>query len=423
MSKHRIIQLRDILIKAKQAYYFGGKPIMPDTQYDAFEDELRELSPNDPVLSIVGAPVPPDHILEKAEHRMHMGSQSKVNTEAEMRAWVANHSNKWVCDECGYVETQIGTITSSPHCPDCESAMHPTNFHVSYKGDGGSAAAYYEGGNLVQVISRGDGKIGEDITAAALKFQGLPTYVEYEDEPFTGSVRFEVILDKDVWQEIGGKNPRNMGNGIMGRKDGVQAECLKVYSFDIKNGVDFKTEAEKSSTMEAMGFSVMPWTVVEDADELVEYYNQTMETRGPNNSGSLPFWIDGIVIKLNDLSIQDQLGYSSDGKTHRGQVSWKPEAEGAITVLKDVVLSCGHTGAIIPNGRLEPVNLGGVTITNVLLNNWDFIAALDVAVGDRVFVSRRNDVIPYVEKVVERVYECPECGFRGTLTEQEEHHS
>jgi len=158
----RIAQLRNEILKAKQAYYYGSEPLFSDREYDALEDELRRLVPDDPVLKLVGAPVPPDSMLTKASHRIPMGSQSKVNSIEEFQTW---------------------------HEKSGRSVLHG-----SLKGDGASAAAYYENGHLKQCISRGDGSVGEDVTANALRFKGLPAYVAHGDRPFNGAVRLEVIL-------------------------------------------------------------------------------------------------------------------------------------------------------------------------------------------------------------------------------------
>ena len=156
----RIDQLRDLILKAKHAYYFGPEPIMSDAEYDSLEDELRMLAGDDPLLAMVGSPVPADSILTKARHAMPMGSQNKVNSEAEFRAWV-------------------------------EKSGGPP-LHVSLKGDGASAAAYYREGRLVQAISRGDGVIGEDITANAIRFQGLPAWVGAAGPQDMGKVMAQV---------------------------------------------------------------------------------------------------------------------------------------------------------------------------------------------------------------------------------------
>ena len=145
MDASRITALRNLILKAKHAYYYSGEPIMSDAEYDALEDELRLLAPDDPVLALVGSSVPLDAMLTKARHSIPMGSQSKVNSEQEFRSWWARSGTPFV--------------------------------HASLKGDGGSAAAYYRDGRLVQAISRGDGTVGEDITANAMRFKGLPAWV------------------------------------------------------------------------------------------------------------------------------------------------------------------------------------------------------------------------------------------------------
>lgn len=150
----RITTLRNLILKAKHAYYYSGEPIMSDSEYDALEDELRIFAPDDPVLAIVGAQVPADSMLTKARHSIPMGSQSKVNSEAEFRTWFA--------------KSEIAEL------------------HASLKGDGASAAAYYSNGRLVQAISRGDGTVGEDITANALRFKGLPAWVGDNSGVFSG---------------------------------------------------------------------------------------------------------------------------------------------------------------------------------------------------------------------------------------------
>lgn len=385
----RQTELRNLIMKAKQAYYYGGSPIVTDAEYDALEDELRQLAPEDPVLALVGAPVPPDNMLTKARHRIPMGSQSKVNSDEEYRAWYKKSA------EGGGV-------------------------HASLKGDGASAAAYYEDGRLVQVISRGDGTVGEDITANAVKFKGLPTFVHADEDGFSGAVRFEVILTVEDWGVVDPDrktNPRNAGTGIMGRKNGQQSELLSVFAFDIDENRDgdpvvFETEHAKSHRLEELGINVVDYRMCATPDEAVAYYEEVVQTRD-----DLPIWIDGVVLKIDDLVQQSELGVTS-GRP-KGQVAWKFDSEGAETVLRAVTISGGHTGALIPNAELEPVKIGGTTVRNASLANWDEVKRLDLAVGDRVWVIKANDIIPKVINVIARPLtrqpvaepgECPFCG-------------
>ena len=379
----RVSQLRSLIVRAKQAYYFGANALYTDAAYDAMEAELQKLSPNDPVLKMVGCPIPPDSVHQKATHKMLMISQDKVNSIEEFRAWYAERAKG-------------GKI------------------HASLKGDGSSIAGYYDNGPLTSAVTRGDGEQGEEVGALAAKFKGLPAYIE----GFSGSIRFEAILTLADWQVVGGKNARNMGAGIIGRDNGFQAEFITAFAFDITNGKKFKTETEKSQYLESIGVSTMPWETLDGPDEVVAYFENFVKNRA-----NLPIEADGIVLKLDDLAVQDEWGLAPSGKYYKGQVAWKPEAQGAVTKLVDVVITGGHRGEICPNARLEPVDIAGVTVSRVFLSNWDEIERLGLAIGDTVLVTRRNDVIPHIEEVVERAYECPECHFKGTLAEQQAHHA
>ena len=384
----RITELRNLIIKAKHAYYYSGEPMMDDAEYDALEDELRQHSPDDPVLKIVGAQVPAESMLTKARHSIPMGSQSKVNSESEFRTW---------CEK-----NDVGLI------------------HASVKGDGASAAAYYLNGRLVQAISRGDGVFGEDITANALRFKGLPVWVESEGRPFNGAVRFEVILTVEDWTRIDpsrSKNPRNAGTGIMGRKNGLQSDFLTIFAFDLDESRDgepfnFETEIEKTARLAELGFCVMPHTHCSDADEAVRYFKTIAQTRN-----ELPIWIDGVVMKINAIKKQVELGVT--GGRPKGQIAWKFDSVGAETILEGVVVSGGHTGGLYPTAQLRAVDIGGTTITNASLANYDEIARLDVAIGDSVWVVKANDIIPKIIRVTERPAHrrailqpacCPFCG-------------
>jgi len=362
--------------------------MMDDAEYDALEDELRQHSPDDPVLKIVGAQVPAESMLTKARHSIPMGSQSKVNSESEFRTW---------CEK-----NNVGPI------------------HASVKGDGASAAAYYSNGRLVQAISRGDGVLGEDITANALRFKGLPVWVESEGRPFNGAVRFEVILTVEDWTRIDpsrSKNPRNAGTGIMGRKNGLQSDYLTIFAFDLDESRDgepynFETEIEKTGRLAELGFNVMPHTHCSDADEAVQYFKDIAQTRN-----QLPIWIDGVVMKINAIEKQVDLGVTA-GRP-KGQIAWKFDSVGAETVLEGVVVSGGHTGGLYPTAQLRAVEIGGTTVSNASLANYDEITRLDVAIGDSVWVVKANDIIPKIIRVTDRPayrqailqpVSCPFCG-------------
>lgn len=367
----QINQLRDLILKAKHAYYYGDKPAMSDLGYDTLEDQLRLLSPDDAVLNIVGAPVPLDSMLTKARHAMPMGSQNKVNSQAEFMAWYAKNAVKAI--------------------------------HASLKGDGGSAAAYYEAGRMTKVISRGDGIVGEDITANAMRFKGLPAYAGTENGGFTGSVRFEVILTVADWAIVDpelSKNPRNTGNGIMGRKNGSQSELLTVFAFDIEEvrdgkPVEWDTESQKSDRLTSLGFNAIPHQTFDSAQAAADYFDNINVTRA-----SLPFWIDGVVLKIDDITHQKELGVS--GGCPKGQIAWKFDSVGAESVLEAVIVSGGHTGGLFPTAQFRPVQIGGTTVSSASLANYDEIERLGLAIGDSIWVVKANEIIPKVIRVTER---------------------
>ena len=383
----QIEYLANLLLLYKQAYYYGD-PLVTDAEYDRLEDDLRSLCPSHAVLAMVGAPVPPDNMLEKAEHLMPMGSQSKVNTVQEFRSW--------------YAKNKVQSI------------------HVSLKGDGGSAGAYFQDGKLIQIITRGDGAFGEDITFNGVRFKGIPLWLESEGRPFTGSVRFEGMLTLADWEiadPTKATNARNAGNGIMRRKSGEQAQLITAFAFDIIEIIDgtevqWPSEDAKTQRLIDLGFNVLENASFTEVDEAIAYFESVTRRRK-----SLPVMIDGVVFKINDVAAQKTLGIA-DGRP-KGQVSWKFEAEGAETILTACEITGGHTGSLIPNARFNPVEIGGTTVSNASLANFDEIARLDIAIGDSIFVVKANDIIPKVIEVLHRPADrkpivkpqgCPFCG-------------
>jgi DNA ligase (NAD+) len=275
---------------------------------------------------------------------------------------------------------------------------------------------YYEDGRLKQCISRGDGSVGEDVTANALRFKGLPAYVADGDRPFRGAVRIEVILTVEDWGIVDparSKNPRNAGTGIMGRKNGHQAELLTVFAFDLdEEGREFATESEKTARLAELGFNVIEHLACTTTDDAIAFYERVVQQRD-----TLPIWIDGVVLKLDDIAAQRAMG-STAGRP-KGQIAWKFDSSGAETTLLGVNISGGHTGALIPNAELAPVEIGGTTVRNASLANYGEVERLGLAVGDRVWVIKANDIIPKVVRVTEQgsnrqpivpPSQCPFCG-------------
>lgn len=381
MSNARQIILADLITKAKQAYYFSGSPIMSDAEYDALESELADLCPQHALLQNVGAPLPEaaQH-LSKVKHSMPMGSQAKVNTPEEFAAW-------------------------------CSRRPTSSGLHCSLKADGCSIAAYYRKGKLVQAISRGDGETGEDVTANALSFKGLPSILS---EPLNCSVRLEAVLTVQDWLKLDparASNPRSLANGILGRKDGKNSHLLSTLAFDLE-GIELQTEREKSLWLEQHGFTPTTWQLAQNLPQVKSFVQQAQQAR---NLETWDYWSDGVVVKLNSLSDQRELGTTS-GRP-KGQIAWKFSAEHTVATLLQVEWSVGHTGAITPIANITPVRLGGTTVQRISLANPDMIAALGLRNGSQVEVVKAGDIIPKITKVVkagrgapvEIPSKCPSC--------------
>lgn len=370
---------RELLLKARQAYYFGT-PIMTDAQYDALEERLRAQNPDDPILKMVGAPVPKDSLLKRARHRIHMGSQEKVTSFGELVKW---HRNR-------------------------EPAA--THFHVSYKADGSSISLYYEGGRLVQAVTRGDGFEGEDISATAALFQGVPLILP---EELSVGIRCEAVLTIEDWRKVDPEmrtNPRNVASGILGRLDGKGARHITALAFDVTalesdEGLVFpepKTETQKMELLLRLGFHLPVWRRCEGLEEVQDFFEETRQKR---ERDEMPYWIDGVVVKYDDLQVQRELGVVDNRP--KGQVAWKFEAQTKESVIERVEWQVGNTGAVTPVAHVQPVRIGGTTVTRASLANPENIRALGATIGARVLVAKAGDIIPAIIEVLERKEETP----------------
>lgn len=370
-------------ITAASEAYYNEEALITDEDFDALQDRLRSLSPSHPVLRLVGAPAA--H-LSKASHSIPMGSLNKITNDAELEKFVQS-------------------VAGNRALPV---------FVIQPKYDGSSLSLIYKHGKLVQAITRGDGIIGEDVTANALRIPSIPAQLSSR---VSCSVRGEIVLGVREWEKIQPlktSNPRNVGNGTLRRTDGSNAELLAFRAYDIlpEVGPFSKTEQEKITLLQGMGFEATEFEVCRSVAELQSRLNAMLANRSFGR-----FQIDGAVIKADSVELQEALGVTS-GRP-KGQTAYKWESAVGMTKLIDVVLTVGHTGFIIPTGKLETIQLMGTQVSSVLLNNWDQIKRLDVAIGDTVVVSKRGDIIPFVERVAIRpanrrpIVEptvCPACG-------------
>lgn len=407
-------ELRFLIDKADSAYYRPGlESFIPDSVYDDAKNRLKSEAPDDERNTRVGVPYSPEELRTKVKHSIPMGSLD--NTDDGILGY-----DKWIGD-------MAKAIFSSSMDTDKIEIL------ASLKIDGGSIRARYEKGKLVVVATRGNGEVGENITANGINFQNLPLELP---EPITCDVRGEAILYVEDFRKLVeaeyGKpfneipvketsNPRNVGNGILGRDNGKDSSLVRFLTFNIvTEDRDYSSEREKFEHMRQLGFQPVPHKLCKGIDEVRSFYDSSASGRD-----NLPFEIDGVVVVVNDIDYQNSF-VTDDIKTRlrpKYARAIKFPHRAAVTTLESVDLSVGHTGAIIPTAVLEEVRIGGVNVEHALLNNWDEINRLGIGVGDEVEVILAGDIIPKVIRCVKKASKgntvpepthCPSCGKETT---------
>lgn len=406
----RVRELRDTLNEYNYHYYVLDEPKVPDAEYDrlfrelqALENEHPELVTDDSPTRRVGATG--ETSFEEVVHRLPMLSLDNAFDEQEMR------------DFDRRVRERLGSEDSIEYV--CEPKL-----------DGLAVSLHYEQGVLTRAATRGDGYSGEDITANVRTIPSVPLRLRGEGYPDLVEIRGEVYMPRAGFEKLnrdladrGEKtfvNPRNAAAGsLRQKKPSVTARRpleMCAYSVAVEDENQLPgTQWDGLMKVRDWGFRINPeMRRARGVEECLEAYQQLMDKRD-----SLSYEIDGIVFKVNDLQLQQRLGFVS--RAPRWAIAYKFPAQEELTVIEDVEFQVGRTGAVTPVARLKPVFVGGVTVSNATLHNMDEIARLDAHIGDTVFVRRAGDVIPQVVKVVpekrpanaravELPAHCPECG-------------
>ncbi|MBQ3965352.1 MAG: NAD-dependent DNA ligase LigA [Treponema sp.] len=350
------------LIKKYQDSYYNGEGEISDAEFDRLWDELKELDPSNPILQRVGAD---SGNFAKREHIMPMGSQEKAADPQQFLAWAKNH----VYNE----------------------------YLVEYKLDGASLELQYLHGELQHAVTRGDGSIGDDITANAKKMQGVQAALfDADGKPidFTGGIRGEVIMTHTVHKRYYADkaNCRNAANGLMKRKDGGGSEHLVLMTYDAlatEGDSPFADEVEKMSWLASLGFKTSPLKICKNPDEVIAYRAEVMESRK-----NLDYDIDGLVIKERVINRED----ASRARPDR-QIAFKFSLEEAVSILREVEWS--ESGATYtPVAIFDEVQLNGTTVQRASLANPDTIRKLGVKIGSHVVVVKRGEIIPKIEAVL-----------------------
>lgn len=398
----RMAYLIDVLNKANVEYYVNDNPTLSDNEYDSLMDELIKLEEKYPQLKQSNSPTTKvgNEVIaafNKVTHPTPMFSLADVFNEDEVRDF----------------DAKVRKEVSNPEYV-CELKM-----------DGLAVSLIYKDGKFVSAATRGNGVIGEDITHNVRTIKKLPLTLHKKVDL---EVRGEIYMNKKVFNELNEKrkqenlnlfqNPRNAAAGSIRQLDSsiTKERQLDIVLYHLPN-TTLKKHSETIELLKECGLPTNPNNkICKNIDEIMDYIHYWTEHRP-----ELPYEIDGIVIKVNDLAMQKRLGYTV--KYPKWAVAYKFPAETVITRLDDIVCTVGRTGQITPNAVLEPIKVAGSTIRRATLHNYQYISDKDLRIGDYVYLHKAGDVIPEVVGPVKerRVNElepyvmidkCPICGAK-----------
>ena len=415
--KEQILQLRDELNKHNYNYYVLDNPTISDYEFDLKLKQLIALEQQHPEYfdlnspsQRVGGEITKNFETLVHEHRMY--SLDNSYSKEDLLDW----------------ETRIKKLVDGN-----------LEFTCELKYDGASISLTYENGLFVKAVTRGDGVQGDNVTANVKTIKSVPLQLQ-GDFPEKFDIRGEIVLPFEGFHkmneeriEIGEepyRNPRNTASGSLKLQDSSEVakrplECL-LYSI-VGNNLNIKTQFEGLEKARSWGFKVpQAAKLVHSIDGVLEFINYWDEHRH-----ALPYETDGVVIKVNNLQQQEELGYTA--KAPRWAIAYKFKAEQVSTRLNEITYQVGRTGAITPVANLEPVELAGTTVKRASLHNADQIEKLDIRVGDEVFVEKGGEIIPKIIAVdlskrpansipTQYITNCPECHTQLVRTEGEAQH-
>ncbi len=414
--------LREKLTTYQDSYYRDGRSLVSDAEYDRLFDALVRLesehpelrTPDSPTLR-VGSDLSSD--FAEVEHSIPVLSLDKAYSVAEVLKFASRASQ------------EAGKASSVGKDPQLTGSAEPTNkgfpgFVLEEKIDGFSLVLYYEKGVLVRAVTRGNGHVGNDVTANVKTIRQVPLRLS---KPATLAVRGEVFLYKKDFERINRTlaepfaNPRNLAAGTIRRNKSSETARVPLSMFCYEgfwsDGSVFYNHIDILKELETLGLPIdSSYTYYSGSltlSELEEDIKKRTETRQ-----SLPYEIDGLVLKVDNLADREALGYTQHHP--RWAIAYKFDSPQAESVVKSIDVQVGRTGRITPMARIKPTSLAGSTIRNITLHNQEYVDELEIAVGDTVSISKRGDVIPAVEAVLEKndagntTYRipatCPVCG-------------
>ena len=410
--QNRVNELHDLLNQYSYEYYVKDNPSVPDSEYDKLLRELIDIENAHPELKTDDSPTvrvggEAQSSFEKVNHETPMLSLGNAFNEEELRRF----------DE--RIREHIGNV----------------EYMCELKIDGLAVSLKYEDGRFVQGLTRGDGTTGEDITENLRTIHAIPLKIK---EPLNVEVRGEAYMPRRSFMKLNDErekneeqpfaNPRNAAAGSLRQLDPKLAakRKLSVFLYSVNDFTDFNatTQSDALDELDRLGFKTNHERArVEDIEGVLEYIKKWTKQRE-----QLSYDIDGIVIKVNDLDQQDEMGFTQ--KSPRWAIAYKFPAEEVVTELKDIELSIGRTGVVTPTAILEPIRVAGTTVSRASLHNEDLIKERDIRIGDSVIVKKAGDIIPeVVRSIIDRrpndakpyhmPTHCPSCGHELVRIEGE----
>ena len=384
--QQQIDTLRQDLRRYEYEYHVLDNPTIPDAEYDRLFHQLKALEAAHPELITADSPTQrvgakPLSGFAQIRHEIPMLSLDNAFSDEEFYAFVKRIEDRLI------------------RLPD------PLTFCCEPKLDGLAVSILYVNGVLTQAATRGDGTTGEDITANIRTIRNIPLQLLMDNPPTRLEVRGEVFMPHAGFERLNQQalekgektfaNPRNAAAGSLRQLDpkitSKRPLVLNAYGIGIAEGVDLpNTHYDRLQWLKSIGIPVNPEIrLCNGTDEVLDFYRDIQ-----NKRSSLGYDIDGTVLKINDIALQEKLGFIS--KAPRWAIAYKFPAQEELTRLNDVEFQVGRTGAITPVAKLEPVFVAGVTVSNATLHNGDEIERLDIAIGDTVVIRRAGDVIPQI---------------------------
>jgi len=391
--------------KYNKHYYDFNEPLVEDSIFDELKIQILELEKKYDFLDHKDSPknsvgFKPSKLFKKIKHKIPMLSLSNAFDKEDLLNF----------------EKKILNFLNEG-----------TNFKLEYsaepKIDGISASLIFKNGKFITGLSRGDGKEGEDITENLKTIKDIPNQIKSKDFPEEIDIRGEVFIKNSDFKKLKNKfaNPRNAASGSLRQKDSKETKKIPLkfiaYTFGYEKGLKLKSQNEYLEKLKEWGFKTNPLNkTIKSIDALMRNYNFIEKKRG-----AIDFDIDGIVYKVNDFKLQKRLGNVANAP--RWAIAHKFSANSAISIIENIEIQIGRTGALTPVAKIKPVNIGGVVVSNATLHNEEEINRKDIRIGDTVLIERAGDVIPHVISVDIKLrnkdskkfnfpQNCPSCGSK-----------